>query len=229
MSFGLPRFESPLAREVANAMATIPIDFGGGASSFKGALMAKLVVERQLHTLVEIGVHRGRSLVALGTAARQVPGAHVWGIDPYSLTAYPDPDMGGAGPDGVADWLLAHDFEGACRDAVGAIDRLQLKPWCTLLRETSTAAARQFDLRSIDLLHVDGNHSEDAVRDDLTAYLPRVRAGGIVVLDDVSWTSVEAAAQTKLQGATTLFELIDLNNLAGSDYGNDFRIYRLPP
>jgi predicted O-methyltransferase YrrM len=225
----LPAHADPdLANEVEAAMASIPVDFGGGASIFKGTLMGALIVAEGMRTIVEIGVHRGRSLVALGVAARRVSGARVWGVDPYALTAYPDPSMGGSGPAGVADWLRDHDFEAAHRDAREAIGRLGLGEVCELLRETGADAAPRFSPESIDLLHVDGNHSEEAVRADLELYLPRVRPGGVVVIDDISWASVRGAAEPLTAGARILFELIDLENRAGLDVGNDFRVCRLP-
>lgn len=216
-----------LGTEIAAAVATLPVDFGGGSSVFKGVLMGSLIATEGLQTAVEIGVHRGRSLVALAVAERAV-GGHAWGIDPYALTAYPDPTMGGAGPAGVDDWLRGHDFEAAQRDARQAIAANGLDGCCTLLQGTAAEAAPRFAPASIDLLHVDGNHSEDSVRDDLQRYLPLVRPGGIVVVDDISWRSVRRAAEPLLDGAEIVFELVDKENRAGLDYGNDFRVYRLP-
>ncbi len=218
---------TPLADEIAAAVAKVPIDFGGGSSIFKGVLMGSLIAGEGLRPAVEIGVHRGRSLVALAVAERAV-GGHAWGIDPYVLTAYPDLTMGGAGPAGVDDWLREHDFDAAHGDALQAIAGNRLEGSCTLLRLTSTDAAPRFEPGTIGLLHVDGNHSEDAVRDDLERYLPRVRPGGIVVVDDISWGSVRRAAEPLLAGAEIVFELVDKENRAGLDFGNDFRVYRLP-
>jgi predicted O-methyltransferase YrrM len=223
-----PAPDPTLAGAIQAAMETIAVDFAGGASVFKGVLMGSLVVTERLRTVVEIGVHRGRSLVALGVAARSTPGAHAWGIDPYSLAAYPDPTMGGAGPEGVDEYLLqVHDFEAARADATGAIDRLGLGGACSLLVRTAADAAPALP-RPVDFLHVDGNHSEEAVRSDLAVYLPLMRPGGVVVIDDISWSSVRAAAEPALAGCEIVFELVDLENRAGLDQANDFRVYRLP-
>src|SRR4051812_20298701 len=189
--------------------------------------MGSLIAGEDLRPAVEIGVHRGRSLVALAVAERAV-GGHAWGIDPYVLRAYPDRTMGGAAPAGVEEWLREHDFDAAHDDALRAIAGNRLEGSCTLLRLTSADAAPRFGPGTIGLLHVDGNHSEDAVRDDLERYLPRVRPGGIVVVDDISWGSVRRAAEPLLAGAEIVFELVDKENRAGLDFANDFRVYRLP-
>jgi len=39
----------------------------------------------------------------------------------------------------------------------------------------------------IALLHIDGNHALAAVRADIAAWKPRVRAGGWIVFDDYCW------------------------------------------
>ena len=40
---------------------------------------------------------------------------------------------------------------------------------------------------AIDLLFIDGDHSYDGVTSDLKAYLPKVKAGGTVLLHDWGW------------------------------------------
>ncbi len=56
----------------------------------------------------------------------------------------------------------------------------------TLLRSSFDDALRRFDGESIDLLHLDGLHTEEAVRHDLEAWLPKLRPGGILLMHDIS-------------------------------------------
>jgi glycosyltransferase involved in cell wall biosynthesis len=55
-----------------------------------------------------------------------------------------------------------------------------------LIQGTFDEAAAHFGRESIDLLHIDGYHTYDAVRGDFQAWLPKVREGGIILLHDVN-------------------------------------------
>jgi hypothetical protein len=57
-------------------------------------------------------------------------------------------------------------------------DRVQI------LRQTSLQAAKNVLDGSMDFVYLDANHSYEAVRDDLAAWWPKVRQGGIFAGDD---------------------------------------------
>lgn len=56
----------------------------------------------------------------------------------------------------------------------------------TLLRCRFDDALARFAPESINLLHLDGLHTEAAVRHDVEAWLPKLRPGGIFLMHDVS-------------------------------------------
>jgi hypothetical protein len=56
----------------------------------------------------------------------------------------------------------------------------------TLLRMTFDEARGRFDQGSIDLLHIDGLHTHEAVRADFEAWVPGVANGGVVILHDTA-------------------------------------------
>jgi hypothetical protein len=55
-----------------------------------------------------------------------------------------------------------------------------------LLRKSFDDALSQFVDESIDLLHIDGLHTYEAVSHDFRSWLPKVRKGGIILLHDIS-------------------------------------------
>lgn len=53
-----------------------------------------------------------------------------------------------------------------------------------LVRKTSLEAAPDFEDGQLDFVYLDGQHHYEAVRDDIAALWPRVRAGGILAGHD---------------------------------------------
>ena len=54
-----------------------------------------------------------------------------------------------------------------------------------MLRSNFDDALAQFADASIDVFHLDGLHTETAVRHDVDSWLPKLRPGGILLLHDV--------------------------------------------
>jgi predicted O-methyltransferase YrrM len=178
-----------VAHEIADVnqhLNTLP---GGWCPLVKQHILAHLVIANQGRRAVEIGVFQGGSLFPLAAAMR-VTGGLVTGIDPYSSAA-----------------AEQHDNRERVDVLIGSDSHLRV-PWDDLysrvLRELELRGlnghARVLRMRSadaahavasgLDLLHVDGNHDYDAVAEDLTNYLPKLRPGGLLVLDDTDWDTV---------------------------------------
>lgn len=62
---------------------------------------------------------------------------------------------------------------------------IKLHPNCSLIRDYSWNAAKQFEKESIDLLIVDGDHSRQAVLKDIECYMPLVKPGGVMLFHDI--------------------------------------------
>jgi hypothetical protein len=55
-----------------------------------------------------------------------------------------------------------------------------------LLKTTFIEASRQFSDESIGLLHIDGLHTYDAVKEDFETWYPKVEPGGIILFHDIA-------------------------------------------
>jgi hypothetical protein len=55
----------------------------------------------------------------------------------------------------------------------------------TLLRMRFEEAVTEFEDESIELLHIDGFHTYEAVRNDFETWFPKVKPGGIVLFHDI--------------------------------------------
>jgi len=76
------------------------------------------------------------------------------------------------------------DHEAVYQSLVQNLERFELKTQVELIRAPSVSAEPIYD---IDLLHIDGNHSDITSFIDVTKWVPLVRPGGWIIVDDISW------------------------------------------
>jgi hypothetical protein len=130
--------------------------------------------------VVEVGVCFGKSVAYLAKGARaRGLDITIYAVDPWGEwadtahggTSWPWPELRVAGPfTTFCDQMLKH----APQD-LEAIRVLRLR---------SVQAARVFDDSSLAMVMIDGGHSYEDVRDDIAAWLPKVRSGGLLAGDD---------------------------------------------
>jgi predicted O-methyltransferase YrrM len=144
--------------------------------------------------VVEIGVAHGRSLLwaaaeLLRTGRR---GAQLYGVDPWRFTAGP--------AHGHSSMIFKHALMSLTQH--GSDDELQL---VRLLRLPSVHAAELFRAGSVDLVMIDGDHSERGCADDIAFWSDKVRTGGFLAGHDYSdrWPSVVAAVDSAFGGRAT--------------------------
>lgn len=113
----------------------------------------------------EIGVWRGDYSRVL---CEGVPGLHLYAVDPW--TAY------AAYPDHRRHSKFEESYQ-AAQDALAGHN-------VTFLRQFSVEAAHSVPDGSLDFVYIDGNHRIECVIGDLAAWIPKVRAGGIIAGHD---------------------------------------------
>jgi hypothetical protein len=214
-----------LRGEIERMSASIEIDSGGGATTLKALVLADLIIDHGLERVVEIGVYRGRLLLPLGVVMYTLRRGEAVGIDPYSAAAALQTDDHDVGVD-LREWPETVAWEELYQGVVRAIDAWGIGAHCRVVRARSQDAADQFD--TIDLLHVDGNHDRAAVEADVARYLPKVRPGGFIVMDDASWPSVLPSYVQLREQHQLVFQLLDCRGVAiDGDPGNDFAVFRV--
>ena len=145
----------------------------------KALELAAAVVALKPLLIVELGVWGGKSLIPMALACQAVGRGVVMAVDPWSPVASCE------GYDAVnARWWGAQDHERVYRDFIGHLDRLDLRTRVDVWRGRSD----EVDVpMGIGLLHIDGQHSEQAAR-DVARWAHRVHLGGLVCMDDLEWT-----------------------------------------
>lgn len=88
------------------------------------------------------------------------------------------------------------------------------------MRMPSVEAARYMADESVDFLMLDGDHSYEAVKDDLIAWLPKMSKRGIISGDDYTWPGVESAVRDTFR-ATQVHTTINGGQRRKADYKMD--------
>lgn len=136
--------------------------------------MTKLFAELGLNKGAEIGVYRGTYSDAL---LKHNPKLHLTGVDSWAV--YP----------GYRDFQV-NDIA----DAYIAAQEMYKKyaDRATLIKGWSREVAAQIPDESLDFIYIDANHDYPHAVEDLAAWVPKVRKGGVVAghdYDDFSRTS----------------------------------------
>jgi hypothetical protein len=143
----------------------MPLTAWGGHIPFLFVLIRLL----RPKSYVDLGVHAGASLIAAATAAKayQVP-ANLYGIDTWEG----DPHAGFYDGDVMYQDLkvfMEHQFSGV-----------------HLVRRLFDDALELFAPGSIELLHVDGLHTYEAVKHDFLTWFPKLSPSGVIMFHDTA-------------------------------------------
>jgi len=118
--------------------------------------------------LVELGVHTGVSYFAFCQSIKTNKLSTLcYGVDTWMGDAH----------SGLYDeniWLDVSSYNAALYNA-----------FSYLLKTTFNEALQYFEAGSIDLLHIDGYHTYEAVKEDFKSWLPKMAANGIVLFHDI--------------------------------------------
>lgn len=129
------------------------------------ATLAQILSQLNFNLGAEVGVERGIYSQVLCEAN---PNLHLYAVDLW--TAY----------DGYRDHATQHEMDEIMEEA-----KKRLFPYsCELIRKDSIEAASEFSDESLDFVYIDANHEFRHVVDDISAWWPKVKIGGIVAGHD---------------------------------------------
>lgn len=151
----------------------------GWCTKNKASLLIDLVFMLKPKTVVEIGVWGGKSLIPMAHALKIMDTGIAYGIDPWSNEASIQ-EMEGAN----LEWWSKVDHEMIYRGLKAKIAEFNLADRIVLIRNTSELAP---SIPNIDILHIDGNHGENASNLDVMKWVPLVKRGGVIIFDDMTW------------------------------------------
>jgi hypothetical protein len=154
-----------------------PRIYGVGAWTSHLHFAYDLVAALKPALLVELGVDRGESYFAFcQSVVENETNTRCFGIDTWRG----DQHAGG--------------YDETTFAQVSEHNRENYENFSVLLRSEFDDALAQFEPESIDVLHIDGLHTEAAVRHDMDSWLPKLRSGGMLLLHDVDVRGKEFGA-----------------------------------
>lgn len=187
---------------------------GGWCTLDKAESLAELIIARRPEKIVEIGVFAGRSAVAMAMACQHINHGRVIGIDPWSKEAAVE----GENSKENCDWWSSLDLDQIYRTCQSTVLSLGVEDYLTLIRKHDADMLKDFDEGSIQMLHIDSNHSEAVSCRTVRDWVPKVAKGGIVILDDSNWPSQQRAVELLKSGLGTQWESThDMIGPAGPD------------
>lgn len=150
-----------------SGMSTRPADVPPSAWTGHLPFALWVVEEARPRTLVELGSHHGTSYLAFcQSVARCGYDTRCFAVDTWQG----DEHSGFYGDDVHA--------------ALHALNEQQYSGFSQLMRMTFDDALGYFEDGSVDLLHIDGLHTYEAVKHDFETWLPKMSARGVVLFHD---------------------------------------------
>ena len=137
---------------------------------------------------VELGTYSGSSFAAFCQAVEAAGGGRCYGIDLWEG----DVHMG--------------RFDESLFNEINDYLAAEHPATATLVRKDFNEAVALFQDRTIDLLHIDGTHTYEAVSNDFRTWLPKMSDRSVVLFHDVNVTVQNAGAAALKFGVRRLFD-----------------------
>lgn len=157
----------------------------------KANVLSILVLSNRIRSIVEIGIFGGRSLIPMAMALKHQGFGCAWGIDPWERDAALEGDNGPSNDE----WWKNVNLENIYIGFANHVLRLGLSKECRWIRSRGEDALGLFKDGSIELLHLDSNHSEMASCRDVDLWAPKLAKSCFWVMDDTNWPTQAKAIQ----------------------------------
>lgn len=198
--------------ELINKVKTILPTIHGWCTLEKATKFIELIDREKPDLCVEIGVFGGSSLIPQALAIKNNNKGIIYGIDPWENAASLEEMV----HQDHKKWWGNLNFEEVYSHCKNQIKKNKLEEHCILLKDKSENVVDRFENESIDILHIDGNHSETLSYKDATLYLPKVKVGGHIIFDDIWWTEENNYVTTR-KAIIYLLQFCDKVDLINND------------
>jgi predicted O-methyltransferase YrrM len=165
----------------------------GWCDPYKAKRIMRIAIEAAAlggRRAVELGVYGGRSLVAIALGLKLAGHGTIDGIDSWSREDCLEGEQAAVYR---KLWGEDTDYESLVRHTLDGIKKFDVQDVARVVRKRTTDAVNDYEDKSIDLIHLDGNHTELVSCRDITAWLPKMATQAIWIADDTNWPSMQRA------------------------------------
>lgn len=180
LEYSVNHYEQEKAHLVKSHALGAMIEIDGWCSIHRASFLIDLIVATQPQVIVEIGVFAGKSLIPMALALHSNGSGKVYGIDSWDTSTWAKGMDGG-----LKHFLKDKNYEQAKQSLIEKISSYNLENYVVLHHATSMDAPV---ISEIDILTIDRNSYEEEAFQELCKWVPHVKKGGLVILNNVSWT-----------------------------------------
>jgi predicted O-methyltransferase YrrM len=190
----------------------------GWCTERKALWLAELIADNGCRTVLEVGIYGGKSLIPMAIAIKKyAPGGKVYGIEAWSnavatqVSLHPQHDAWWANLDfkyiktGFFRSVIANDVA----DVINVLD---------MSSDDAFKCLNAQRLTEFDLIHVDSSKSEGEELHDCKTWSGLLRPGGILVMDDIGWPSVQVAREYVKSNLSVIDEVFEAQGIAYGAY-----------
>lgn len=162
----------------------------GWCSKEKTVFLMDTLVQLDKPVCLEIGVFAGKSMIPILRTLQYLQGGNYIGIDSWNSDAAVE---GFLVTDPNYVWWKGLDYDNLHTCAKGILQQNDMANICKLIHQRSDEVYLNFEDNTFDFIHLDGNHNQQNAFDDAKNFLPKLKNGGLILLNDPNWFSMAKA------------------------------------
>ena len=166
--------------------------YGTWCNEKKASELYNLIKSYPNPTVVEIGVFMGQSaFIMMELMKRNQINGNFFAIDPWDKEA----SLDGVNSEANDEWWSSIDIDEIYEKFLRCVADNNFGSICNVVRKKAEDFHYEWRRLPIDILHIDGNHSEEQSVSDVLLWSSAVADGGTVIMDDTEWDTTQKAVE----------------------------------